>query len=243
MTETEWLKTTNPQSLFRQVRTGLSARKLRLLSCGCARLLWDVLTPGQREIVRVVERYADGSPDQPDQAEYDRVVQTVTGSLTTAYQVEPATPVSHEAAIAHVVEALVCMPVDDGTKRAIEWVGGSFTRRPASAERMATKQQVQQWLCDLIREVVGNPFRERAVVRPEWVQGGGTVAPWMMRVSETARALALGIQGGQAYDRMPILADALQDDGCADDELLAHLRDPRPHIRGCWALDLVLGKN
>ena len=41
----------------------------------------------------------------------------------------------------------------------------------------------------------------------------------------------------------PVLADALQDAGCDGDELLSHLRDPNAtHVRGCWALDLVLGK-
>jgi hypothetical protein len=55
--------------------------------------------------------------------------------------------------------------------------------------------------------------------------------------------LARGIYEERAFDRMPILADALQDAGCASDDLLGHLRDPHAtHVRGCWALDLVLGK-
>ena len=45
------------------------------------------------------------------------------------------------------------------------------------------------------------------------------------------------------YDELPFLADALEDAGCADAELLSHLRSPGPHVRGCWALDLVLGKS
>jgi hypothetical protein len=44
------------------------------------------------------------------------------------------------------------------------------------------------------------------------------------------------------YDRLPILADALEDEGCQAVELLAHLRGPGPHARGCWAVDLALGK-
>jgi hypothetical protein len=65
----------------------------------------------------------------------------------------------------------------------------------------------------------------------------------MLRVSETARAIALGVQAEQAFDRLPILADALEDDGCADTELLEHLRYNSHHLRGCWAVDLVLGKS
>jgi hypothetical protein len=51
------------------------------------------------------------------------------------------------------------------------------------------------------------------------------------------------IYADRAFDRLPLLADALEDAGCTDDELLGHLRAPGPHVRGCWAVDLVLGKS
>jgi hypothetical protein len=55
--------------------------------------------------------------------------------------------------------------------------------------------------------------------------------------------LAKGIYEERAFDRLPTLADALQDAGCDSDDILGHLRDPAAaHVRGCWALDLVLGK-
>jgi hypothetical protein len=55
--------------------------------------------------------------------------------------------------------------------------------------------------------------------------------------------LAQGIYDDKAFDRMPILADALQDAGCDSDDLLNHCRDTSlTHVRGCWVLDLVLGK-
>jgi hypothetical protein len=56
-------------------------------------------------------------------------------------------------------------------------------------------------------------------------------------------ALARSINSIQNFSGMPILADALQDAGCDCDDLLNHLRDPHAtHVRGCWALDLILGK-
>jgi hypothetical protein len=55
--------------------------------------------------------------------------------------------------------------------------------------------------------------------------------------------LATGIYADKAFNRTPILADALEDVGCTDAELLGHLRGPVPHVRGCWAVDLVLGKS
>jgi hypothetical protein len=40
--------------------------------------------------------------------------------------------------------------------------------------------------------------------------------------------------------RLSVLADALEEAGCTDETVLAHLRSPGPHVRGCWALDLLL---
>ncbi|WP_439623536.1 hypothetical protein [Gemmata sp.] len=55
--------------------------------------------------------------------------------------------------------------------------------------------------------------------------------------------LARGIYDQRTFDQLPILADALQDAGCDADAILDHFRDPTAtHVRGCWALDLVLGK-
>jgi hypothetical protein len=54
--------------------------------------------------------------------------------------------------------------------------------------------------------------------------------------------LARGIYDDRAFDRLPILADALIDAGCDDEAILGHCRGPGPHVRGCWVADLVLGK-
>jgi hypothetical protein len=56
------------------------------------------------------------------------------------------------------------------------------------------------------------------------------------------RARAEGIYADRAFDRLPILADALQDAGCENPDVLGHCRGDGPHVRGCWVVDLVLGK-
>jgi hypothetical protein len=61
-------------------------------------------------------------------------------------------------------------------------------------------------------------------------------------LTPTVVGLAQAIDADRAFDRLPILADALEDAGCDAADLLAHLRGDGPHARGCWALDLVLGK-
>jgi len=82
--------------------------------------------------------------------------------------------------------------------------------------------------CDLLRDIVGNPSRP-ITLDPSW------------RTS-TVAALAQAIYEERTFERLPILADALEDSGCADQEILTHCRGPRLHIRGCWVVDLLLCK-
>jgi hypothetical protein len=81
----------------------------------------------------------------------------------------------------------------------------------------------------LIRCIFGNPFRP-VTVDPSWL-------------TSTVVSLAQGIYAERAFDRLPILADALQDAGCDNPDVLDHCRGPGPHVRGCWVVDLVLGKS
>ncbi|WP_246522828.1 hypothetical protein [Gemmata palustris] len=84
-------------------------------------------------------------------------------------------------------------------------------------------------MISFVRDIFGNPFCPVAV-DPSWL-------------TSDVIALATGIYVERAFDRLPILADALQDAGCDNDDILNHLRGDGPHVKGCWALDLVLGKS
>jgi hypothetical protein len=66
---------------------------------------------------------------------------------------------------------------------------------------------------------------------------------WFTWNGGTMQRLAQGIYDLRVFDRLPLLADALEDAGCTDADLLGHLRGPGPHVRGCWALDLILAKS
>ena len=86
-----------------------------------------------------------------------------------------------------------------------------------------------QTMPTFFRDIFGNPFRPVAV-DPSWL-------------TSTVVALARGIYEDRAFDRMPILADALQDAGCENPDVLNHCRDPQQvHVRGCFAIDLLLDK-
>jgi hypothetical protein len=81
---------------------------------------------------------------------------------------------------------------------------------------------------DILRDIFGNPFNH-VPFSPSWR-------------SEAVVGLARGLAEEGAYDRLPVLADALEDAACADPQVLAHSRGPGPHVRGCWVVDMVLGK-
>lgn len=78
-------------------------------------------------------------------------------------------------------------------------------------------------------DIFGNPFRHIAV-DPSWR-------------TEAVVGLARGMYESRDFAPMPVLADALEDAGCADADILAHCRGDGPHVRGCWVVDLVLGKS
>jgi hypothetical protein len=87
---------------------------------------------------------------------------------------------------------------------------------------------VDPWLANLIRDMFGNPFRP-VLLDPAWR-------------TATVVALAQAIYDERAFARMPILGDALEDAGCGNVAVLNHCRQPGEHFKGCWLLDLLLGK-
>jgi hypothetical protein len=103
----------------------------------------------------------------------------------------------------------------------------TFLRR---STRAMARRNARATLLALLRDVFGNPFRP-AAVDPAWLG-------WQ---DGTARNLAVAIYNDRAFERLPILGDALEEAGCADAALLEHCRGPGPHTRGCWALDALLG--
>jgi hypothetical protein len=106
---------------------------------------------------------------------------------------------------------------------------------PASTEAASVRQEQERLQAQLLRDIFGNPFRSFAV-DPSWL-------------TPTVRALATAAYEQRSppssaldADRLAVLADALEEAGCADRNILGHLRDPGPHVRGCHVLDLLLSK-
>lgn len=98
---------------------------------------------------------------------------------------------------------------------------------------LATRRRVEEEYPPILREIVGNPFRPSPHISVAWLA-------WNDRAISK---IAQGIYKDRAFDRLPILGDALEEAGCSDVDLLEHCRRTGGHRRGCWLVDLVLGKD
>jgi hypothetical protein len=103
--------------------------------------------------------------------------------------------------------------------------------------RLSSRMHIESILpqCQLLRCILGNPFRP-ATVSPAWR------TPQVVDLAQAAYEQRELPAGTLDLARLAVLADALEDAGCDQADLLTHLRGPGPHVRGCWAVDLILGK-
>jgi hypothetical protein len=215
MTEAEWLACRAPVAMLDDGRTTLSQRKFRLLACAACYRCWSLLTPIAQQSLQVVERYADGLAAE--------------GELTKAQGRALEGQMSAEdEAVYFAAEADAWMGAREAVVAAAgkELIFGWPGRNEYNAEAQETELGIAS---DTVRDIFGNPFRPVAF-SPEWR-------------TNTAVALARQMYESRDFSAMPILADALQDAGCNSEEVLSHCRDANAaHVRGCWVVDLVLGK-
>ena len=216
MTEREWRASEDPREMLQGLGHPLSKRKSRLLICACCRRVWDLLTDERsRKAVEVAERRAEARASDADLTAARR-------GADAAYQIsrkQHGPDLYRLSGAAHLALQAVSISARFDP-RENEFLRGAKERKDKT-ERKARAA--------LLRELLGNPFRP-ASFDSHW------------RTS-TVVALARGIVEESAFDRLPIVADALEDAGCSDKPLLTQLRGRGPHILGCWALDLVLGKD
>lgn len=250
MTEAQWLACDEAEPMLRHLDGRVSDRKLRLFAIACCHRIWH-LVPADAlwvQSLAVAERYAEGgaSPDELHHF-YSEALSSAASNFGT--QSEPT-----RAAVCVVLTALRpvltdILPSSEGRWRFERPLGcgaaGAVLAQSMSDiqstwwkrlkamvvgfpyRRVWSAEQSQQ--ADTLRDIFGNPFRP-VTFSPEW----RTI---------TAVALANLMYQDRDFGAMPILADALQDAGCEVEEILNHCRDEKlPHVRGCWVVDLVLGK-
>ncbi|OWK45373.1 hypothetical protein [Fimbriiglobus ruber] len=228
MTEAEWLAATDPTPMLESLLGKLSDRKLRLFSAVCCRSLGrHVLDKRTAQLAGTLERYADESRQRERVlSKFLRTLDEIRAEQESLYPLPPGLPgwmtMARRIERAALLEAIVlaCDPDDPQTAA----MGVSLI-----AERSSHPGSVRNNQAAFARDIFGLFAFRPIAVDPSWL-------------TSTAVALATSIYADRAFDRLPILADALQDAGCDSDDILAHCRGDEPHVRGCWVVDLLLGK-
>jgi hypothetical protein len=212
MTEHEWMACTNPRRLLENIGDRWSDRKLRLFACACLRLEPWGNDERVQSIIRTVERYVEKKATRDELYDARRFGDAVFPA--PANDLLPGPPLWFVCSLATAGSAALIL---------------KFSSRCPVAEGLGVKHR--RALCQFIRCIFGNPFHPLPEIP-------AAVLSWN---DATVPRIARGIYSNRAFDDMPILADALLEGGCDDEGLLGHCRNG-PHTRGCWAVDLILGK-
>jgi hypothetical protein len=234
MTESEWLTSEDPTPMLECLRGKVSDRKLRLFACACVRRVWRFLDLAvSRRAVEVTEQFADGEVSASDREDATEAaygpVDPNAGPEQTG-KVQCAALAAFWAITDDAVQAADAAA--DAVGEAVFLTGDRNSRTADDACQAEHAERAAQ--CHLVRDVFG--------LRPGSAPTA-TDAALLAWDNGAIPALARSIYDDRALDRLPILADALEDAGCADRPILDHCRGPGPHCRGCWVVDLVLGKS
>lgn len=215
MTESEWLECKDPKPMLEFLGSEASDRKLRLFAVACIASSPELLPPVALEGCRLMERIADG--DTP----------------TSAIPAEPPwveMALRPEDEIGKVAKK-ACLAATN-----LYWSEGnrnvSLNALLGHSRRLKVKSQKQT---ALLRCISGNPFHP-VTINPSWQ------APTVIALAQTAYDNRILPAGTLEPDRLAVLSDALEDAGCDNADILNHCRQPGDHVRGCWVLDLLLGR-
>ena len=227
MTEAEWVGASSVTGPLLYVMARGSRRKLRLLAgAACDRAREHLTHPDSWEALEALISDPDWDPGAAGPDAAFRLARRAVGAARAGSGEQRWSRPREAAARAVFLGAgpglAGCL---DGVLSACR--GARALAAPPEAEAEVALSEVGHQL-ELVRDVFGNPFRTVTMYR-DWL-------------TSTVTAMARRMYGSRDFDAMPILGDALQDAGCNEPDVLDHCRGPGPHVRGCWVVDLVLGK-
>jgi hypothetical protein len=220
-----------------------SDRKLRLVLCACCRQLWFLFQDNQKaQVIEVAESYAGGQTSAKELRYIRRFVldmlqermgwreEDAQFMMDTFEGIPFADGPTDSIAATFAAARVVAETVN--TRQLRQTLTILADTQPESRKRKA-RQECKRNQCSSIREIIGPlPFHPI------------TIAPaWLAWNAGTLGRLAQGIYDERAFDRLPVLADALEDAGCTNADILDHCRQPRLHVRGCWVVDLLTGRS
>jgi hypothetical protein len=198
------------------LRDKASERKLRLFVVGCARFVWDLLADETwREAVLRAECFADGFG---------------TGQELDRIKVDLFSQWNERRFGRRGAEGWV------GTLEAAAWalaICSTYITMtlPRHGVWRFTERLVGLHQPSVLRDIFGNPFRP-VTLDPAWLS-------WHEGLPVS---MAQRMYDSRDFSDMPVLADALEEAGCSDSDILSHCRQPGQHVRGCWLVDLLLNE-
>jgi hypothetical protein len=212
MTEEQWLATCDHARVPASLRARGSERKLRLFNAAFVRLLWGVLPYEQSR--RAVETVERFADGLASSEELEQA------SHAGFHAVPSRGPAEAAAAYAAYCSAYVALSNSMGNAR--------------TASGFPYKSPVHTQHAELFRDVFGDP--QPVALDPRWR------TPAVLALAQAAYEERELPSGQLDPARLAVLADALEEAGCTDDATLSHLRSPGPHVRGCWVIDLLIGR-
>jgi hypothetical protein len=230
MTEAEWLACTDPKAMLEILLCRATERKLRLFAVACCRRIWPQMTDARsRQAVELAER-------STDELVSDLELSAVSAEAEEAFKesltddegkyVSDDDPQFHAASAA----SFASRPWRLGAEHFSVILKGAWDASPV---RPAQERAAQ---AAMLRDLIGNPFRPAALA-PTWL------VPPVLSLARAAYDERQLPEGTLDPTRLAVLADALEDTGCTNADVLGHLRGPGPHVRGCWVVDLLLGES
>jgi hypothetical protein len=248
LTEAEWLASADPDALLGHVTGWASARKLRLFCCGYWQrlaLLWRDDIGGPE--VEVAYRHADGLANERQLWAAHAAAQGILTALSDSHPNPPQGDrhARYLAQAARAATAALSMQAARDTIALAPWAREEISGEPApqgafrrmwtaatdvlSGFRHRSPEHAAQAV--LLRDLFGNPFRQSFLNPSLRARSQGVI-----------QQLAEAMYADRAFDRLPLLADAIEEVGGTDAAILDHCRHPGPHYRGCWVIDLILGR-
>lgn len=241
MTEAEWLECSEPRRLIDHLRSvgKASERKCRLLMCALARSFWAHLPDTRSRIaVEAAEVFAEGFLGA------DTLQMAANLARLAHDEAREAFIAAHRASGGKMRQQVKEASVTADASAVAAWAAAdhplgfwSTVTEPSGDpldfydENLSVNHLLEQRL-PLLHDQFGNPFSP-ACLDPDW----------LMWENGTVVKLAQMIHDNQLFGDMPVLADALEDAGCLEEEILEHLRETREHGLGCWVVDEILGKS
>ena len=226
MSEAEWLACTDTRLMENAVRDKGSERQWCLFACACCRLVWHLLPAPCYRLVEAVEQYADKETTPSDLAKLFEGYYPDQVAMSTA-------PGGNQAAEAVGYLGWRWRWGTKGTDWQVWYISCRVSRSAAeSLAKSVAWQKARQLEGEFLHDIFGpEVFRPLALDLALAAWNGDRIA-----------TLAQSIYDERAFDGLPILADALEEAGCTDQDILNHCRGPGPHVRGCWVVDLILSK-